>query len=64
MFFRDYKMGKKLQSSEVHISAECEFCETKVNFCSLQALVLLNSDICCIPEKHVRISRRGCNDIF
>lgn len=63
-FFRSYEGEKKLQESEVHVSAEREFCETEVNFCSPEALVLLNSDVCCIPEKHVSISKRGCNDIF
>lgn len=64
MFFRSYKAERKFQWSEVHVSAECEFCETEVNFCSLEVLVLLNSDVCCRPEEHVSMSKRDCNDIF
>lgn len=63
-FFRSYKGEEKLQWSEACVSAEWEFWETEVNFCSLEALVLLNSDVCRIPEQHVSISEKGCNDIF
>lgn len=66
VFFWSYKGKKKLQWSEVHVSAECEFCETEVNFCILEALALPTSDshVCYIPEKNVSISKKTCNDIF
>lgn len=64
MLFRSYRGERKFQWSEVHVSAEREFCETEVNFCSLEVLVLLKSDVCFRPEKHVSLSKRDFTDIF